>query len=134
MGDCEVTSPQKSFTDIFDEVFPAYLAMGMSYDLFWHGEPELVRAYRKADVINRHRQNELLWLGGVYTAHALSATVGNMFTKGEKAKYPSEPIPITEEELRQRKEAEQKAKMEAIKARFTAKALRINTAMGGVKP
>lgn len=133
MGDGEVTSPLQSFTQVFDEVFPAYLAMGMSYEQFWLAEPELARAYRKADAINRRRQNEWLWVEGMYTAHALSATVGNMFSKGNKHQYPSEPIPITEEELTERKEREQRAKMERIKSAFTARALALNTRLGGVE-
>ena len=89
----------------------------MTYELFWHGEPYLAKAYRKADAIRRRRTNEELWLEGVYMAEALSATVGNMFTKGQKHQYPSEPIPITEEEQRERQERDRKAKMERIKAR-----------------
>ncbi len=132
MGSGEVsTLPQKSFTDIFEEVFPIYLAFGMTYELFWEAEPQLAEAYRKADKIRRRRLNEELWLEGVYMVEALSATVGNMFTKGQKHKYPSEPIPITEEEAKERQEREQKAKMERIKAAFTAKALSVNTRMGG---
>lgn len=102
----------------------------MTYDQFWDGAPELARSYRRADEIYRKRQNELLWLGGIYTAEALASTVGNMFTKGSKHQYPAEPIPITQEEQRIRKEREQKAKMERIKAAFTARALGVNARMG----
>ena len=62
---------------------------------------------------------------------ALSATVGNMFSKGAKHKYPNEPFAITAEEQQERKEREQKARMERIKAAFTAKALTMNARMGG---
>ena len=102
----------------------------MTHEQFWDGAPELARSYRRADEIYRKRQNELLWLGGIYTAEALASTVGNMFTKGSKHQYPAEPIPITQEEQRIRKEREQKAKMERIKAAFTARALGVNARMG----
>lgn len=115
---------------MFEAAFPIYLAFGMSYELFWEAEPALAQAYRKADEIRRRRVNEELWLAGIYTAEALSATVGNMFSKSKHA-YPSEPIAITESERQERLEREQKAKMERIKAAFTARALGMNANMGG---
>ena len=74
--------------------------------------------------------NEELWLSGIYMSEALSATVGNMFCKGQKHKYPEEPMPITKADAEARKEREQKAKMERIKAAFTARALGVNAKMG----
>lgn len=107
--------------------------MGMTYEQFWDGEPKMAAAYRRADQLRRKRENELLWLEGMYTAEALASTVGNMFSKGHKHKYPAEPFPVTEDEAKERREREQKAKMERIKAAFTAKALSINTRMEGTK-
>ena len=104
--------------------------MGMSYELFWDGEPSLAVAYRRADEINRKRMNQELWLNGRYMVEALSATVGNMFSKGSKYEYPSEPMPITMAELEERRERAQRAKMERIKASFTARALSVNAKMG----
>ena len=110
---------------------PLYMAMGMTYEQFWDGDATMASAFRKADEIRRKRRNEELWLEGIYTAEALSATVGNMFTKGTKHQYPSEPLPITVEDQKARREREEKAKMERMKAAFTARALKINTTMGG---
>ena len=112
-------------------MFPAYLAMGMTYDQFWDGDSALVKAYRMADSIRRRRRNEEMWLEGIYMVAALNATVGNMFSKGAKHQYPNEPFPITTEEQQERKEREQRAKMERIKAAFTAKALTVNAKIGG---
>ena len=131
MGSGEVIAlPRRSFTEVFEEAFPVYLAFGMSYEQFWEDDPTIALAYRKADGIRRRRRNEELWLEGVYVAEALNATVGNMFRKGNKYQYPAEPLPITEEEQREHREREQKAKMERIKAAFTAKALAMNARMG----
>lgn len=107
--------------------------MGMTYDQFWLGEPKLVGFYRKADDIRRRRVNEELWLAGIYTSDALASTVGNMFSKGNKNKYPKEPYPVSREEQKERQEREQKAKMERIKAAFTARALGVNAKLGGEK-
>ena len=105
--------------------------MGMTYEQFWDGEPKMAAAYRRADQLRRKRENEKLWLAGMYTAEALASTVGNMFSKGQKHKYPAEPFPVTEEEAKERREREQKAKMERIKAAFTAKALSVNSRLEG---
>lgn len=110
-----------------------YIAIGMTYEQFWFGAPEIAAYYRKADKIKRKRDNEQLWINGMYTAEALASTVGNMFAKGNKHKYPSEPFPVTEADAEERRERERKAKMDRIKAAFTAKALSINAKMGGQK-
>ena len=133
MGDGEVTNHHQSMTDVFEEVFPYYLAIGMTYKQFWYDRPELVVAYRRADEIRRRRMNEELWLNGMYTADALNSTVGNMFSKGQKNRYPSEPRPITMSEIEERRERERKAKEEQIKARFMSRALNVNKNMGGVQ-
>lgn len=127
MDDGQVRS--STFTEIFEGVFPYYLAIGMTYEQFWVDDPALVRAYRKADTIRKRRMNEELWLNGIYTAEALASTVGNMFSKS-KYKYPAEPKPITVDEIEERRERERRLKMEKIKAAFTAKALAVNANMG----
>ncbi len=131
MGAGEVTAPQKTFSEYFDELFPAYLAMGMTWTQFWIGEPELAIAYRKADMIRKRRKNEELWLEGVYMAEALSATVGNMFSKGQKHQYPAEPFPLTAEEQQERREREERSRMERMKAAFIARSLKVNSKLGG---
>lgn len=128
MGDGEIDAP--TVTEIFENVFPYYLAMGMTYEQFWLDDPRLVIFYRRADEIKRRRMNEELWLAGIYTAEALSSTVGNMFSKGQKHQYPSEPKPITKDEVEERRLREQKAREERIKAKFTARALTINANKG----
>ena len=101
----------------------------MSYELFWEAEPQVAAAFRRADEIKRRRTNQELWLNGVYMREALASTVGNMFSKGSKHEYPSEPIAITVAEQEERQERLQKAKMEKIKASFMARALSVNANM-----
>lgn len=101
----------------------------MSYELFWEAEPQVAAAFRRADEINRHRLNQQLWLSGVYVREALASTVGNMFSKGSKHEYPSEPIAITVAEHEERQARLQRAKMEKIKASFMARALSVNANM-----
>ena len=131
MGDGEITSPRKSFTEMFEAAFPSYLAMGMTWSQFWFEEPEIATAYRKAELIRRRRKNEELWLEGIYVAEALNATVGNMFSKGQKHPYPAEPFALTADEQQERREREEKARMERLKAAFIAKSLQVNSKLGG---
>ena len=131
MGDGEITSPRKTFSEFFEEIFPAYLAMGMTWSQFWIDDPTLVIAYRKAEMLRKRRRNEELWLEGIYVAEALNATVGNMFSKGQKHPYPAEPFPLTADEQQERREREEKARMERMKAAFIARSLQVNTNFGG---
>jgi hypothetical protein len=53
-----------------------------------------------------------------------------MFSK-TKHQYPSEPLAITLAEQEERREREQRVKMEKIRAAFTARALSMNAKMEG---
>lgn len=89
----------KSYTDTFNEVFPYYLSIGMSYELFWFGEPYLVKAYREAEEMRVDRMNYEKWLQGLYIYHGIGALqpILNPFSKKHKAEeYLKEPIAITE--------------------------------------
>ena len=86
------------------------MAIGMTYEQYWYGDPLMVRAFYKANKLRRQREDENAWLYGMYVLNALNATVGNMFRKPgtEAAEYPSEPITIrAEREKRERTEQEQ---------------------------
>ena len=107
-----MVSSLHTYTEQFYEVFPYYLSIGMSADDFWNGDPTLAKYYRRADEIRKERENERLWLQGMYVYEAISdlAPILHAFAKrGTHAKpYPSEPYSLTRKE---RKEAdERKAK------------------------
>ena len=89
------------------------MAIGMTYDQYWHGDCLMVRDFYKAWKIKQEQENEKAWLQGLYFLKALDATVGNAFRqKGAKAEqYPSKPIELepekpTEEKTSEREEAE----------------------------
>ena len=120
----EVAYPKRqTYTDIFKELCPYYMSIGMSYEQFWFGDPEMVIYYRKAHEYRNKQKNQELWWAGVYVQQALLSTVGNMFSKkgAEPIHYPREPLPTTEEEAREYQEREQKNKylkmLNAMKAR-----------------
>ena len=97
-------------------MFPSYLAMGMSYQEFWHCSPTLTRAYYKAEQIRTQKESDYQWLQGKYIYDALCAALSNFSAglngKVGKAQYMKEPIrlvPKSKEEL----EAENRRKLEA---------------------
>jgi hypothetical protein len=87
-----------TYTEVFDEAFPAYLAIGMTYDQFWYGEPDLVEYYRKAHQFQLEEQNFMAYMQGIYVRDAIAEFVEFYgFAKNPKPlnKYPKEPYPIT---------------------------------------
>ena len=87
------------------------MALGMTYDQYWYGDPLMVRAFYKADKLRQERMDEEAWLHGVYMVNALNATVGNAFRKQGQSpiEYPKEPISLT------RRKEEEKARTEKAK-------------------
>lgn len=103
------------------------MSIGMTYAEFWDGDVSMVRTYRKAEELQRRRQNEMFWWNGIYVREALLSTVGNMLS-GKNAtpiEYPAEPHPITEEQIWEKKEQERKVMEERIKADMLAMAERM---------
>ena len=87
-----------TYTEIFDKAFPAYLAIGMTYDQFWHGAPGLVEYYRKAHQFQLEEQNFMAYIQGIYVRDAIAEFVEFYgFSKNPKPlnKYPKQPYPIT---------------------------------------
>lgn len=115
----------QSYTEVFEQLCPYYMSIGMSYDDFWNGDVSMVKAYRKANELRDRRHNQDMWLQGRYFYDALCAasplfrfTMKKGMIKPEP--YTKEPYPITESELREKEEREAKAKEERLKAEFTA--------------
>lgn len=101
--------------------------MGMSADEYWHGEPELTRAYAEAYKLRKEERNWELWLQGLYIYHAVCVALSNAFDKNSKAKYMDSPLEIfppgkADEEERAEKEAiELKRRLDAFEARFNGR-------------
>ncbi len=102
-----------SLKERFDEAFPYYLVMGMTYELYWDGRPELASLYRKADQIMQQRKNNDAWLQGAYVQHAVASAIN-----GRKAPYPKKPFTMNNMTAKQEKA---KAQMLAFMGRFNKK-------------
>lgn len=69
-GKGEKPTTPESCREIFDNAFPTYLAMGMTYNEFYRETPSLVIAYRQAYKRKRQEVNENMWLQGAYIYEA----------------------------------------------------------------
>lgn len=92
MGGELLTNPaqEKTHTEIFEECFPFYLAIGMSYAEYWAGDPSLARAYRKAYKIKQEEINNTAWLQGLYIYDAVSTALHNALRGMGKNKPPAQ--------------------------------------------
>jgi hypothetical protein len=73
----EETPTHKTNTEILEEAFPFYLAIGMSYAEYWEGDCSLARYYRKAYQIKQEQINHNAWIQGLYVYDAVSTVVYN---------------------------------------------------------
>lgn len=91
-----------SYSEVFEQQCPWYMAIGMTLDEYWNGPAELVKYYRKAHEYRAEFQNEQNWLLGMYVCHAVAYALN-----GKKSKYPEQPFALDTEIGRKRKEREQ---------------------------
>lgn len=107
--------PSFSQKEIFDELCPYYMAMGMTYAEYWQGSPRLAIVYRKKKEIEREEKNEWLWWQGYYNFVAVSTVVGNVLKKKSSPalEYLKKPIEIIKKEEPEEIKKE-RAKKEAI--------------------
>lgn len=110
----------KKYTEIFEEAFPYYLHIGMTADMYWHGDASLCKAYRQKHELDMQETNQQLWLLGRYVYEAvgaLSPILNSAFAfskqKMEVGEYPKEPFALTSEE-QERREREKFEKEKAI--------------------
>ena len=123
-------APRFAYTQKFYDVFPYYLAIGMTPEQYWEGDCELVRYYRKAAQIRQDLKNQDAWLQGMYVYQAIGnlAPILRAFAKkGVKAiPYPDQPFDFDPKQKAERQEAKRGKQDEKAKAYFQALALSLN--------
>ena len=130
----EQTGP-KSYGDIFDELFPHYLLMGMTPEQYWDGESWLKPAFRKAYSLRIENEQRLAdrnnWYMGQYMISVLQAVpllVGGLNVKSSTKlpNYPDKPFfekfedQRNEDKRKKREENQQQIAMAMFQA-FTNK-------------
>jgi len=98
------SSGDMSFAEVFRDIYPYYMHIGMSYEEFWHGDPYLCVYYRAKHDLDNEEANQQMWWNGLYVFTAISTALSNVHLDGKHHKinqYISEPFkirPLTEEE------------------------------------
>ena len=106
--------PKKTLAQIFWDLLPAYLAMGMTSDEYWNGDAQLCVAYRKAYKEKLELQDAMLWRQGLYVYHAMCcvAPYFNSIKPTKPENYLEQPFGIIEKQA----PIEDKAGLEYMKA------------------
>lgn len=112
-GGDSATAPLLTYTEKFNELFPHYLAIGMSEEQYWDKDSQLVVAFRKAEELRMNRKNQEMWLQGAYIYDALCrvSPIFHAFAKkGTKPMpYLSESYSLTEKQVEIKREEEAKS-------------------------
>ena len=102
---------------------------------YWYGAAELTKVYRKAYELQRERANHDLWLQGLYIYEALidASPLYHDFIKGKPKPIPysKEPYPITERQVKEKAEREERLRIEEQRAKVEAWAKRVNSQIKG---
>jgi hypothetical protein len=123
----ELVSPAShfSYTEQFEEQFPYYLSIGMTYEQFWDGDCWLAKSYRNAHKLRMRRDNEQAWLIGRYVYDAVCAVspLLHAFAKNGTTAHPylEKPYPSSMEEAREREIQKLKDAAEGFRAFVEAK-------------
>ena len=110
-------------TSAFEKACPYYLSIGMSWDMFWHGEPSAVIAYREKDALELRRADYMAWLQGryVYDAMLCAAPPFQTFSKTHRPhKYLEAPYKELQDRMEREKTQAQKLKNGELVARLLA--------------
>lgn len=115
----KITVPD-TLGELFMNLCPHYMSMGMTYDEYWNRNTKVHRAYREAWEQKKAFINWRMWMQGAYVYDALLKASpvlrGTGSGKVEPGKYPEEPYPLTGKEAREREEAKRQARLERLMA------------------
>ena len=124
-----------TYTQKFYELFPYYLAIGMTYEQYWEGDCTLVKYYRQAEELRNEKRNQELWLQGAYIYEAICdvAPILQAFAKkGTKpTPYSDKPYPLNAKQVKHDEEEKQRRLAEKGKRFMEAMAVSINRKFEG---
>ena len=128
-----------SYTEQFEEHFPYYLSIGMTYEQYWNDDCWLPKYYREAHELRMRRSNEESWLLGRYVYDAICAVspILHAFAKQGTQAHPylEKPYPATVKEAQEREIQKMKEAAEGFRALVEAKnaQLRLQEVKHGVE-
>lgn len=105
----------RTYSEVFEELCPFYMSIGMSYEEYWDGDIYAPKHYRRAEKMRQEQVNHEAWLNGLYVYDALMSGLSHMNkNKSDHRNYSEKPYDFTppknktEEEV---KEAEVRAEV-----------------------
>ena len=123
-------APLLAYTPKFYEVFPYYLAIGMTYEQFWEQDCELVKYYRKAAEIKQNLKNQDAWLQGAYFYEALidASPILRAFAKNgtKPTPYRDSPFELSDHQNKEQRQRVEEKHDEQAKAYMEAFMVSIN--------
>ena len=128
-GERDSSLPFITYTERFYEQFPYYLAIGMTPEQYWDGDPALAKYYRKADEIKLERVNQEKWLQGMYIYEAIcdASPILQAFAKRGTKPHPYAEKPYALTDKQRERNAEEKDKAVAEKGkRFMEAFMKLN--------
>jgi len=99
-----------SYDKMCENLCPDYMAMGMTWDDYWNGDPQMTVAFRKMHRLKQESRNQEMWLQGMYIYEALldvSPMFHDLVKEPKPIPYPAKPYPISKTDSEKRKEQEQ---------------------------
>ena len=96
-----------------EDIFPFYMAIGVSEERFMDGCPADLRPYIDAYKMRQNMQDEQMWIMGNYVREAVSVSIENCFAKHPKAKYYDKPI-LRKKSCKKLKKADRKKGQEEL--------------------
>ena len=71
-------------SEVFENLCPYFMSIGMSYDEYWFQNCDRVIAYKRAYDYKRKAENERLWVNGMYSFKAIVVAINNAFIVHEQ--------------------------------------------------
>lgn len=95
----------------------------MTHDEYWYGDVWMIRAFREKDKLDKQRENQKLWIAGMYIYEAIcdASPLFHAFAKkGTKAHpYRDRPYPLNgEKDIKSEAEKQQEIKNEQLKSQW----------------
>lgn len=108
----DIVSPPSRYTDAFEKACPFYLSIGMTWDQYWNGDNTMTKYYREAEKIRVEARNTEMWIQGAYIYKVMEAfaPIFPAFPKknARPGDYLSSPIPLTDEDVKNKEDREAK--------------------------
>jgi hypothetical protein len=99
------------------------MAIGVAYEDFWHGEPEIVRyaieVYEVRQKVEAIQADAMAWNTGRYVMLGVGVVLSQAFSRNSQVKYPTEPVLAYELDERL-KEQKRERELELAHANFLA--------------